>query len=301
VKEKYEIVRKIGFGTTSQVKLVKRKCDGEMFAMKQIKKKRISLDELEQIEQEITFLENADHPNIVKMEEYYVTKSFICIILEHLKGGQLFDHIANQRFSELEAAKITKQLLSGLSYMHSSGYAHRDLKPNNIILVGSEEMEVKIIDFGYLGVQRTDGMDTILGSPQFLAPEIIQQIAYSCTVDVWACGVVLYMLLCGAPPFASTSCPDLYQQILEKPVTFPDTHILSPEVQDLLKQMLTKDPQQRPGACKLLNHTWLNSASPAFFSLQHQNNLRKLTLQMKLRRGVNTILAVHRLVELLEG
>jgi len=276
VKEKYEFMKKLGHGATSLVRLVKRRSDGKLFALKQIKKKRLDLDEQAQVEKEIVFLQHASHPNIVEIEECLTTKSFICVILEYVSGGHLFDRITQKgSFSEFEAATIMKQILSALAYMHAADYCHRDVKPLNLMIRDDDMdcLDMCLIDFGFLG-HTTKGLSTILGSPQFLAPEVIAEKPYSKKIDVWSCGIVLYMLLYGRVPFqANGSVPKLFKSIINDPVPHPKNSGLSKAAHKVLERMLEKDPEKRASCAEVMNMDWFYTASPTFLSSTHSKNM----------------------------
>jgi len=297
VKEKYEIIDKIGYGTTALVRKVKRRSDGKLFAMKQIKKKRLDLDEQEQVEKEITFLLKANHPSIVKIEEYFTTKSFICVILDYLAGGHLFDAIAKKgTFSEFEAATIMKQILSALSYMHSSGYCHRDIKPLNLML--NEDIDVSLnttlIDFGFIG-HKDVGMSTQLGSPEYIAPEIALSMEYDTKVDTWSAGIVLFMLLFGEVPFPHRgSIPDTMKAIVSRPLHFPKSSH-SDKALAVLRRMLEKDPATRPSCLEVLDMEWFHEASPLFLADSKKHQM--LACRMKLRRGVHVVMSLMKLMD----
>jgi len=151
---------------------------------------------------EIDILKNLDHPNILRLYEVFEDKKFIYLVTEFCEAGELFDEIVKrQRFDERDAAIIIKQLLSAIAYCHSKSVCHRDLKPENILIDNKETLSIKLIDFGTSQKFDTEEkMELILGTAYYIAPEVLKG-EYDEKCDVWSCGVILYILLSGSPPF----------------------------------------------------------------------------------------------------
>ena len=200
------------------------------------------------------------------------TPRHLYIVLELLTGGELFDRIVQKgRFTEQQAANITKQLGSALKYLHSIRIVHRDLKPENIIYkTKADDALIKITDFG-LG--RDMGQDpkeptyrktlnTACGTPGYVAPEILKAHPYDEYVDLWSCGVILYIMLCGYPPFTGgRNQKRLYRRIKRGEYSFasPAWDNISPLAKDCVKKLLTVDPQNRMSAAKLVDHLWMEN------------------------------------------
>ena len=151
--------------------------------------------------EEVTILQNLDHPNLPRVYEFFEDDTSFYIVLEYCKGGDLFDRIVElQRFEESQAAEIMSQLLSGVNYLHSKGIIHRDIKPENILLSDRKSLLLKIIDFDTATFFGTDYKREMFGTPLYMAPEVVKG-KYNEKCDLWSCGIVLYILLNGSPPF----------------------------------------------------------------------------------------------------
>jgi calcium-dependent protein kinase len=213
------------------------------------------------LESEINILKELDHPNIVRFYETYIDYKYIHIVMQHCTGGELFDRIVKlEKFSEKDAATLMKKILSAVQHLHEHNICHRDLKPENFLFKNNKEnAEIKIIDFGLskkFSKLETD-MTTIVGTPFYVAPEVLSG-NYDTQCDLWSCGVILYVLLCGYPPFDGDSNKDIFRAILKSKLEFDEEEWgnISKEAKDLISKLLTKDPKERIKVDKALNHTW---------------------------------------------
>lgn len=187
------------------------------------------------------------------------------IISEYLAGGELYDRILKmKRFSEKDAAKIIHQILLGLNYMHKKNIVHRDIKPENILLNSADinKLDVKITDFGFAKCydpENFEGMDEILGSPLYMAPEIVKKLRYDSKVDIWSLGIMAYIILSGKPPFSGKTKDEIFLQLTTQSIQYSDGlwSKLSREAKSFVKRCLTRDPQLRPTAEDLLEHEWI--------------------------------------------
>lgn len=207
----YALQEVLGSGTTSTCYRCERRADGAAFACKVIDKRRLALSTRQrhdiafQLRREVDVLRRVDHPNIARLEEAFESDAYLILIMELLDGGELFDAIVERgRFAERDAAQVARSVLSALQYMHALGVVHRDLKPENMLLArdergGDEALTVKIIDFGFAKFLAGEHGTTtsFLGTGGYLAPEILLHHPYTAAVDMWAFGVLLYLLLCG--------------------------------------------------------------------------------------------------------
>lgn len=171
-------------------------------AVKIIDKSTIETGEKELLRTEIAVLKLVHHPNIIRMEGLYESKKYIYIVMEMLKGGELFERIVGRpRFSEEECAKLIRPLLESVAYIHDLGIVHRDLKPENI-LCGEELDDIKIADFGLSKmILPTEMMDAACGTLSYVAPEVLTMQGYGMEADLWSVGVIMFLLLCGKLPF----------------------------------------------------------------------------------------------------
>jgi len=173
----------------------------------------IDEDERMRFISEVSLLQQMDHPNIIKLHEVYHDDCRFYVVTELCPGGELFDEIQNRKFfSEKDAAELMEQVLSAVYYCHKNQISHRDLKPENILLEGNDR--VKVIDFGTAMEFNPDvGMDHMLGTPYYIAPEILGRKPYNEKVDMWSLGVILYVLLTGRPPFYGRDDKDIIERV----------------------------------------------------------------------------------------
>ena len=196
---------------------------------------------------EIKILKEMDHPHIINLIEYFVNKTELILILEYLDGGDLYDKIEKvKKFSELDAIKIIKKILSSLSYLHKKNIIHRDLKPENIVFDGKDNL--KLVDFGTSKLlTKNEILKSKKGTLYYMAPEVIKE-NYSIKCDIWSCGVILYILLVGYPPFNHPDENEIVNMILYDKIDFyeEDWEFISCKIKNLVLLMLEKDPKKRP-------------------------------------------------------
>jgi len=202
IEDDYVIGKELGRGRFSIVCECVHKMTGIHCAVKIIDKTTIEPEEKSLLRTEIAVLKLVNHPNIIRMEGLYESKSYIYIVMEMLKGGELFERIVGRpRFSELEAAQLIKPLLESVAYLHDLGIVHRDLKPENI-LCGEELDDLKIADFGLSKmILPKEKMDAACGTLSYVAPEVLTMQGYGKEADLWSVGVIMFLLLCGKLPF----------------------------------------------------------------------------------------------------
>jgi len=176
---------------------------------------------------EINLMIQMDHPNVIKLYEVFEDKRYIYLIMEECSGGELFDRIyerieKEKLFTEREAAKIFKQLMNAICHCHSNNICHRDLKPENLLFLNKTDDDLKVIDFGLSRIfgEKDHTMKTKVGTAYYVSPEILLG-EYDEKCDIWSCGVILYILLCGIPPFNGKSDNDIYRQISKKKFSYP--------------------------------------------------------------------------------
>ena len=255
----------LGRGSFGIVYLVKQKELSRYFAMKVIKKISKEKEEEENLMNEIEILRKLDHPNILKITDFYPLKNEYNIITEYCQEGELFDEIkAHAPFNEPLAAWYMRQILSAVSYCHNMNIIHRDLKPENILIVKRVKSgfhPIKIIDFGTAKVfQKEKSEHMLIGSAYYIAPEVISR-NYSELCDLWSCGVIMYILLTGRPPFNGINEEEIMKKIKEGnyDLTKYPWGIISKDAKDLIKGLLQVNPKQRYNAKDSLNHKWFQS------------------------------------------
>ncbi|XP_051871819.1 RAC-alpha serine/threonine-protein kinase isoform X1 [Pristis pectinata] len=244
----FEYLKLLGKGTFGKVILVKEKATGRYYAMKILKKEVIvAKDEVAHTITENRVLQNSRHPFLTALKYSFQTNDRLCFVMEYANGGELFFHLSRERiFSEDRARFYGAEIVSALDYLHSEkNVVYRDLKLENLML--DSDGHIKITDFGLCKEGIKDGatMRTFCGTPEYLAPEVLEDNDYGRAVDWWGLGVVMYEMMCGRLPFYNQDHEKLFELILMEEIRFPRT--LSPEAKSLLSGLLKKDPEQRLG------------------------------------------------------
>ena len=267
-KDDYKLISKLGKGSFGKVYEVKNIKTNQTRAMKSIKKSE-NKEENDELLNEIEIMIKLEHPNIIKIYDYYYDKNNYYIIMEYVSGGELYDYITKeQNFSERKTKIIMSQLLHALNYLHSNNIVHRDIKPENILIEKTKEkcplenefgINVKLIDFGTCHlIQNNDYLTLKVGSPYFIAPEVLRK-KYDKKCDIWSAGILMYILLIGYPPFNGSTHKEIFKEI-KKGIIDKDTsewRKISPKAQDLLNKMLEKKCDKRYTAFECLNHPWI--------------------------------------------
>ena len=263
----YDELNMLGEGAYGKVVKVRHKISKVLRAMKIIHKDKMSLgsEEEEALINEINVVKSLDHPNIMKVYEFFNKDNSLYIISELLSGGELLDKInENNKLSEDVSAFLMKQIFSAVDFCHQKGIIHRDLKPENILIESEEEANkefftVKIIDFGTSGKLKNGEMFNLnVGTPLYISPEVLNN-KYNEKCDIWSCGVIMYMMLSGQPPFKGDNDEEIYQSIKEGKYNFDDEiwDEISSDAKDLIKNLLIKDINKRYSARKALSHPWI--------------------------------------------
>lgn len=221
ITKDYQVLNLLGKGGFGEVKKVIHRLTGDIRAMKIIKRDSVDETYLNNLNNEIKILKILDHPNIVNLYEIYQDNKNIYLITEYLEGGELFDLILKTKhFNENIAAKIMKQVLSAVAYCHNKNIVHRDLKPENLLLCQKDSFEIKVIDFGLSRTFVPDkNMYSKMGTPFYIAPEVLKK-KYNEKCDIWSCGVILYILLSGNPPFNGKNDQAIFDSIALGYVSF---------------------------------------------------------------------------------
>ncbi|KAK0522852.1 Protein kinase [Tilletia horrida] len=259
----YTLQKTLGAGSFGKVKLATHSITGHRVAMKFISKRKISaMDMGGRVKREIQYLKLLRHPHIIKLYEVVTTPTDIIMVIEYA-GGELFEYIVERgRMSEDEARRFFQQIICAMEYCHRHKIVHRDLKPENLLL--DEFLNVKIGDFGLSNIM-TDGdfLKTSCGSPNYAAPEVISGKHYAGPeIDIWSCGVILYVMLCGKLPFDDEYIPQLFKKINGGIYYLPS--FLSPEAKSLLQSMLVVDPVKRITIAEIRNLPWFQVNLPAY-------------------------------------
>ncbi|KAI8802294.1 kinase-like domain-containing protein [Cladochytrium replicatum] len=264
----YVLGKTLGAGTTGLVKLAVHAETNQKVAIKIVKKDTSTHMDSDnsfnmKLEREITIMKLIQHPHIMQLYDVYETPTELFLVLEHIEGGELFDHLVKKgRLSEPEALQFFQQIIFGMEFVHRHMIIHRDLKPENLLL--DKNMNIKIADFGMARMQLQGKMlDTSCGSPHYASPEVIRGIPYDGpATDIWSCGVILYALMAGHLPFDDENTVRLLAKIKAGFFVMPQ-HI-SPLAKDLVSKMLVIDPKRRITMDKIMSHPWFTSQRPVY-------------------------------------
>jgi calcium-dependent protein kinase len=298
IENDYTIGDICGSGAFATVRKVTNKISGQVRALKIIKKQKGQDSARMYLEVEI--LKKLVHPNIMQIFEFYEDKKNFYIITELCEGGELFDQIVDKgSFTESEAAYVMKQLMSAINYIHTNNIVHRDLKPENILLDTKKNNIIKIIDWGTARFfEKNKKMNKVSGTPYYIAPEVLFE-KYDEKCDIWSCGVIMYILLCGYPPFNGETDNEILNKIKTGKFVFPEEEWdnISDEAKDLITKMLEFNPNTRSSASDCLGHRWLTDNTKKNldqkFSIKCLNNMKKFHAERKLQQAALTYIVNH--------
>ncbi|XP_011919980.1 PREDICTED: serine/threonine-protein kinase DCLK1 isoform X1 [Cercocebus atys] len=286
ITERYKVGRTIGDGNFAVVKECVERSTAREYALKIIKKSKCRGKE-HMIQNEVSILRRVKHPNIVLLIEEMDVPTELYLVMELVKGGDLFDAITStNKYTERDASGMLYNLASAIKYLHSLNIVHRDIKPENLLVYEHQDgsKSLKLGDFGLATI--VDGpLYTVCGTPTYVAPEIIAETGYGLKVDIWAAGVITYILLCGFPPFRGSGDDQevLFDQILMGQVDFPSPYWdnVSDSAKELITMMLLVDVDQRFSAVQVLEHPWVNDDGLP-------ENEHQLSVAGKIKKHFNT-------------
>ncbi|KAF4668452.1 hypothetical protein FOL46_001949 [Perkinsus olseni] len=299
LSDSYQVEKKtLGQGTYGSVSKAVNKSTKVVRAIKTIS--RSHLKNVARFRQEIAIMKMLDHPNIVKLFETFEDAKNIYLVLELCTGGELFDRIIDQGyFTESGAASLMKQIISAVYYCHKNNIVHRDLKPENFLFLNkTKDSPLKIIDFGLASKFGEDArLKTKAGTPYYVSPQVLRG-EYNESCDLWSCGVIMYILLCGYPPFHGDTDAEILARVKAGKYSFPDEDWknVSTDAKDLIRKLLTFDQAQRWTAEQALNHRWIkNLARTADGDANEHRNvvsgLRNFRAQNKMKKVALTVIA----------
>ncbi|XP_057256517.1 serine/threonine-protein kinase 3 isoform X6 [Pezoporus wallicus] len=260
-EEVFDVLEKLGEGSYGSVFKAIHKESGQVVAIKQVPVE----SDLQEIIKEISIMQQCDSPYVVKYYGSYFKNTDLWIVMEYCGAGSVSDiiRLRNKTLTEDEIATILKSTLKGLEYLHFMRKIHRDIKAGNILL--NTEGHAKLADFGVAG-QLTDTMakrNTVIGTPFWMAPEVIQEIGYNCVADIWSLGITSIEMAEGKPPYADIHpMRAIFMIPTNPPPTFRKPELWSDEFTDFVKKCLVKNPEQRATATQLLQHTFIKNAKP---------------------------------------
>ncbi|CAH9102807.1 unnamed protein product [Cuscuta europaea] len=306
----YDLGHELGRGEFGITYLCTDKSTGEHLACKSISKKKLRTRvDIEDVRREVEIMKHLPkHPNIVSLKDTYEDDQAVHLVMELCEGGELFDRIvARGHYTERAAAVVTRTIVEVIQMCHKHGVMHRDLKPENFLFANKKETAaLKAIDFGLsIFFKPGERFNEIVGSPYYMAPEVLKR-NYGPEVDVWSAGVILYILLCGVPPFWAETEQGVAQAIIRSVVDFrrDPWPMVSDNAKDLVKKMLNPDPAKRLTANEVLEHPWLQNAKKApNVSLGEtvKARLKQFSMMNKLKKRALRVLAEHLSVEEVAG
>uniref|UniRef100_A0A668SMD9 calcium/calmodulin-dependent protein kinase n=1 Tax=Oreochromis aureus TaxID=47969 RepID=A0A668SMD9_OREAU len=297
--DEYQLYEELGKGAFSVVRRCVKLCTGQEYAAKIINTKKLSARDHQKLEREARICRLLKHPNIVRLHDSISEEGFHYLLFDLVTGGELFeDIVAREYYSEADASHCIQQILEAVLHCHQMGVVHRDLKPENLLLASKcKNAAVKLADFG-LAIEVQGDQQAwfgFAGTPGYLSPEVLRKEAYGKPVDIWACGVILYILLVGYPPFWDEDQHKLYQQIKAGAYDFPSPEwdTVTPEAKNLINQMLTINPAKRITAQEALKHPWVCQRSTVASMMHRQETvecLKKFNARRKLKEPQTTVI-----------
>ncbi|XP_049907797.1 calcium/calmodulin-dependent protein kinase type II delta chain isoform X14 [Epinephelus moara] len=301
--DEYQLYEELGKGAFSVVRRCVKLCTGQEYAAKIINTKKLSARDHQKLEREARICRLLKHPNIVRLHDSISEEGFHYLLFDLVTGGELFeDIVAREYYSEADASHCIHQILESVHHIHQHDIVHRDLKPENLLLASKcKNAAVKLADFG-LAIEVQGDQQAwfgFAGTPGYLSPEVLRKEAYGKPVDIWACGVILYILLVGYPPFWDEDQHKLYQQIKAGAYDFPSPEwdTVTPEAKNLINQMLTINPAKRITAQEALKHPWVCQRSTVASMMHRQETvecLKKFNARRKLKGAILTTMLVSR-------
>jgi len=296
--EDYKKVKFLGEGSFASVYSVENKITGEIRAMKIINKSAsCSIEDDKEIFNEINILRTMDHPNILKIFEFYSNKESYSIVTELCSGGELFQEIIEKGpFNEKYCAYVMYQIFSAINYCHKMHILHRDLKPENILIAKRDKNDfplIKICDFGTSKMfEKGTVQRKLVGSSYYIAPEVLKK-HYDEKCDIWSCGVILYILLSARPPFGGESDSEIMEKVSKGKYDLksPPFDTVSHEALDLIKSCMTMEVSKRISAEEALKHPWLqmNKAKELFSQIKNTDTIKKLVDNLKNYHSISVI------------
>ncbi|XP_065856129.1 calcium-dependent protein kinase 26-like [Euphorbia lathyris] len=298
LKEHYNLGRKLGHGQFGTTFLCVEKGTGKEYACKSIAKRKLTTQEdVDDVRREIQIMHHlSGHPNVISIKGAYEDAVAVHVVMELCAGGELFDRIVKRgHYSEKKAAQLTRTIVGVVEACHSLGVMHRDLKPENFLFVNDQEdSPLKAIDFGLsMFFKPGEIFNDVVGSPYYVAPEVLKK-RYGPEADVWSAGVMIYILLCGVPPFWAETEQEIFDEVLRGELDFstdPWPNI-SESAKDLVRRMLIRDPKRRIRAHEVLCHPWVQEDGVApdkpldsavlsrLKQFSAMNKLQKMTLRV---------------------
>jgi len=296
----------LGEGAFSVVIEATNKSTDESYAVKVVTKSKLTKEDEIALKDEIIVLRELQHQHIIRLYDVYEEKSFWYLVTEKMTGGELFDRIVSKSFyNEKEARDVCKILFEAIGYCHKHSVAHRDLKPENLLLRSEDnDSEIKIADFGFAKkVLTPNSLTTQCGTPGYVAPEILEGVAYDTKSDMWSLGVIVYILLGGYPPFIEQNQRELFRKIRKGQYEFHEEYwgAVSPDAKDFISCLLAVNPSKRLSSDEAMKHKWMTADDDVLAGQDLGTNLselKKYNAKRKFKAAVNAVILANKMTSL---
>ncbi|TWW80202.1 Myosin light chain kinase, smooth muscle [Takifugu flavidus] len=299
VKELYDVEERLGTGKFGQVFKLVEKATKKVWAGKFIK--AYSAKEKDNVRQEISIMNSLHHPKLVQCVDAFEGKSDIVMVLEMISGGELFERIIDEDFelTEREVIKYMLQIVDGVNFIHKQGVVHLDLKPENIMCVNKTGSKIKLIDFGLARrLENAGTLKVLFGTPEFVAPEVINYEAIGYATDMWSIGVICYILLSGLSPFMGDNDNETLSNVTSATWDFEDEAFdeISENAKDFITNLLKKDMKARLTCAQCFEHTWLKQDTNTMKAKKlSKERMKKYILRRKWQKTGHAVRAIGRL------
>lgn len=301
--EVYKLGKQLGEGAFSVVKEGQNRTTHKSFAIKIVTKAKLSKEDEIALKDEIDVLQDMEHKHIIRLYDVFEEPQHYFLVTEKMMGGELFDRIVQKSYyNEKEARDTCAILFSAIHYCHKKRVAHRDLKPENLLLTSeNDDSDIKIADFGFAKrVKEPKSLTTQCGTPGYVAAEILEGKPYDTQADMWSIGVIVYILLGGYPPFIESNQRTLFRKIRKGQYEFHEEYWgqVSEDAKDLIRNLLTVDPDTRYDSAKALSNKWIGADAKKLASLDLGTNLaqfKKFNAKRKFKAAVSTVMAANKL------
>eukprot|EP01047_Picozoa_sp_COSAG01_P030232 COSAG01_NODE_2102_length_8419_cov_42.585216_6_plen_388_part_00 len=308
IEDVYDIGDMLGSGVAGEVHRAVHRHTNAVVAIKTISKRKFLVNErsVQTTRREIDIMKRLSsmdtrHPHVVDLYAVIETADNLYIVMELVEGGELFDYVIDHGpYSEPAGRDLMRKLVSTLGFLHSQGIVHRDLKPENILLSKDRSTDIKITDFGLANIMSASSiLRSKCGTPVYMAPEMLQNRPYNESVDVWAAGILLYILLSGTLPFYADDPDEFLELVLSSSFSFPDEEWghMADEVKDLIRKILVPDPKRRLTVRQILAHPWFTQGVPEVGDcLESAKQRLEFNPRRKLKGAGLAVKAAHRLL-----